>query len=90
MNLASSSVRVSFARCPSSEPKGGDQLVERVPRDLGHAVVGLQRAARFGERVVQTRVESVRLDVAASAEPLEQASGQRTVFLEPVAVEVLG
>src|SRR4051794_28187519 len=63
----------------------GEEGVERVPPDLGQPVVGLDRAARGGERGVQLGVERVRLDVARRPERLQQRPRERAVLLEPVA-----
>src|SRR6188472_4202974 len=60
------------------------------PARSRQAVIAFGRAARPRERGVELAARRVRLDVAPHAERLEQTTGQWTVLLEPVAVELLG
>ena len=89
MSLASSSVSVSLALCPASEPAAA----RRASSESHHPSASRSKAStvpRAGQPSIEVGIERARLDVALCTERIEQPVGERTVLLEPVAAELLG
>src|SRR5437879_7743540 len=72
--------------------RGRERLLEvlaALPPELGHAVVGLLRAAALLQSSVDRVVQGVELHVAPDAERLRVPADERAVGLVPVPLELL-
>ena len=90
MNLPSSSRRAAEAAWAAGSPRRDDEVVDRVPPELGHAVVARLGVAARLQGVVDRRVDRVALHVAPDAEDLGDGADERPVLVLPVAVELVG
>ena len=89
MNLRSSSRSAADAAWAAGSAEPSDEVVDRVPPQLGDPVVARLGVAAGPQRVVDRRVDRVALHVAPDAEGLGDRADERPVLVLPVPVELL-